>query len=92
MEDHVSAHKIGLVGGFVLSGFHVLWAILVATGLAQMLYDFVLWAHMIHLQIVIGPFEVMAALVLIVMTFVVGYAIGWVIGKVWNSVHAHKAA
>jgi hypothetical protein len=91
MEQKISAHKVGLVVGFVISGLHVLWTILVAVGLAQMLVDFVLWAHMVHLSVVIGPFDVGTALTLIVVTFIVGYAVGRLVGTVWNRVHATHA-
>lgn len=80
-------HKVGLTLGALIGGMHALWALLVATGLAQALYDFILWAHMIHIAFVIGPFDAMAALTLVVMTGVGGYIVGWVGAWVWNKVH-----
>jgi hypothetical protein len=71
----------------MLGGWHLLWSILVLTGAAQAVYDFVLWAHMIHLNIVIGPFVATAALTLIVVTSVVGYILGYLGALVWNKVH-----
>jgi hypothetical protein len=44
----------------------------------------VLWAHMIHLQLTIGPFEVAAATALVVVTFVSGWVIGCVFAIIWN--------
>ncbi|HEX8994148.1 MAG TPA: hypothetical protein VF803_02750 [Candidatus Paceibacterota bacterium] len=58
-----------------------------ALGWAQALYDFVLWMHMIHLPLVIGPFSWTAAITLVVVTFVFGYLIGCVGGWLWNRVH-----
>lgn len=83
----VNAHKVGLVFGFVLGGFHALWAVLVLTGIAQMLYDFVLWAHMIHLPIIIGPFDLVAAATLVLFTAISGYVMGYVGAWVWNRIH-----
>lgn len=83
----MTPHKIGLVFGSLLGGLHLVWAVLVFFGMAQMMYDFVLWAHMIHLPIVIGPFEATAAASLIVMTAVVGYVVGYIGAMVWNRVH-----
>jgi hypothetical protein len=80
-------HKVGLTLGALIGGMHALWALLVATGFAQALYDFILWAHMIHLSIVIGPFDAIAALTLVIMTGVGGYVVGWVGAWVWNKMH-----
>lgn len=73
--------------GTMLGGWHLLWSILVLTGVAQAIYDFVLWTHMIHLNIVIGPFVATAALTLIVVTSLVGYILGYLGALVWNKVH-----
>ena len=77
-------NKVGLTFGSVLGGWHLVWAILVALNWAQPLYDFILWAHMIHLQITIGPFDLIAAVTLIVITSIVGYLFGCIGALVWN--------
>ena len=79
--------KTGLVVGAFLGGWHVLWSLLVALNWAQPLYDFILWAHMIHLQLTVGPFDAVAAATLIVVTFVIGCAMGFVFALVWNWFH-----
>ena len=81
MKSH---NKVGLVCGALLGGWHGVWAILVAIGLAQAIYDFVLWAHMIHLPITIGPFDLTATVTLIVITAIAGYVMGYVGSWVWN--------
>jgi len=83
----VNKHKVGLVFGCLLGGFHLAWALVVLSGVAQAIYDFILWAHMIHLALIIGPFDMTAAATLVVMTFVMGYAGGWVGAWVWNRFH-----
>lgn len=80
-------NKVGLVFGALLGGWHLAWSILVWSGFAQAIYDFVLWAHMIHLQITIGPFDMVASLTLVVFTAIVGYIMGYVGAWVWNRVH-----
>ncbi len=77
-------HKVGLVGAALLAGWHIAWSILVATGVGQALYDFILWGHMIHLNIVIGPFNPVAAGTLVVVTAAFGYIIGYAGAWVWN--------
>ena len=81
-------NKVGLVVGALIGGWHVVWSLLVVTGLGQMLYDFVLWMHMIHISILVGPFDVVASLTLIVVTALFGYVLGYVGAWVWNRVHA----
>lgn len=80
-------NKVGLVFAILLGGFHLVWSILVATGVGQALYDFILWAHMIHLAITIGPFDLKAAITLIVVTSLFGYVTGYVASLVWNRMH-----
>lgn len=76
--------KTALAVGLFLAGFHALWSILVATGAGQMFYDFILWAHMIHVPITIGPFELKAAVTLVAITFALGYLFGFGFAYVWN--------
>ena len=64
-----------------------MWAVLVALGIGQMLIDFVFWAHMLHMPLEVGPFDMMAAGTLVVFTGILGYAMGYVGGIVWNKVH-----
>lgn len=75
-----------LMGGVVLAGLHLVWAILVMTGLGQIYLDFMLWAHMIHMQITIGPFELLNTVVLLIVTFVFGYILGWLFAYCWNRI------
>jgi hypothetical protein len=78
---------VGLVFAFLLGGCHLVWSLLVAAGLGQLLYDFILWAHMIHLAVKIGPFDLTASITLIVVTTILGYAIGYIASLVWNRMH-----
>ncbi len=87
MHQNMSPHKTGLALGAFVGGVHVLWSILVALGLAQMLVSFILWAHMITLVYVINDFNLAAALALIVVTALVGYIVGNVFARVWNRMH-----
>ena len=80
-------NKVGLVFAILLGGSHLAWSLLVATGLGQLLYDFILWAHMIHLAVKIGPFDIIASITLLVVTAILGYAIGYIASLVWNRMH-----
>ena len=83
----VDKNKAGLVFGALLGGFHLLWSLLVLFGIAQPIYNFILWAHMIHLALTIGPFSFTAAATLVVFTAVMGYVLGYVGAWVWNRVY-----
>ncbi len=80
-------HKGGLFFGAVLGGVHVVWALLIALGWAQSLINFSFWAHMIHLNVVIGPFDATAALTVIVVAAIIGYVVGYLATLIWNRVN-----
>ena len=83
----VDCNKAGLAVGLLLGSWHLLWSLLVLVGWGQPLIDFVLWMHMIHLPLVVGSFELIAAVVLVLLTSLTGYAIGWVLAYIWNALH-----
>ena len=80
----LNRNKAGMVVGLFLGGWHLAWSLLVFTGWGQVLIDLVLWMHMVHLPYVVGPFELRAAAVLVAVTALVGYAVGWTMAAVWN--------
>lgn len=82
----VNTRKAGLVFAALLGGWHCIWSLLVLLRLAQPLYDFILWAHMIHLQLTIGPFNPVAAVTLIAVTAAIGYVFGYIGAWVWNRI------
>lgn len=67
-------------------GWYVL-ACLVAVGWAQPLIDFIFWLHFINPVYVIGTFNVGTALLLIVITTGIGYAMGFIFGVIWSRIH-----
>jgi len=87
-------HKVGLVLASVIGGWHLVWSVLVLTGVGQVLYNFILWAHMIHLAITIGPFDPAASVTLILITTIFGYIAGCIAAAIWNRVHRdqHRAS
>ena len=80
-------NKVGLVIGALIASWHLLWAALVLLSWAQPLIDFVFWAHMIQPVYVIKAFDPKAAITLIVITFISGYAFGFVGALFWNKLH-----
>jgi hypothetical protein len=85
-------NRAGLVVGAFLGIWHALWALLVWLGWGQRLIDFILWAHMIHVGYLVGPFDPLAAITLIVFTTTFGYVIGIFFAGVWNFLSRSRAA
>ena len=79
--------KVALTAGFVLSGWHVVWLLLIVLGFAQPLLDFIFWAHHLNNPYTVASFEITRAILLVVITFAVGYTVGFVASNVWNKVH-----
>ena len=43
-RETIGLNKAGLVSALLLGGFHLMWALIVASGFAQPLVDFIFWA------------------------------------------------
>lgn len=77
--------RTGLALGVVIALMHAGWAALVASGYAKALIDFVLRIHFLQLELAVAPFNIATALVLVVITFLVGLLVGIVVSLVWNA-------
>ncbi|HVI81829.1 MAG TPA: hypothetical protein VM717_03720 [Chthoniobacterales bacterium] len=80
-------NKVGIVIGALIGGWHVVWVMLVLVHWAQPILDFIFWAHMIQPVYIVKPFDVAAAVTLIVVTAALGYAFGFFGAIIWNRVH-----
>lgn len=83
--EKLSKAKTGLALGLFLAVVHAAWAILVALGVAQGLIDWVTEMHMMDNPYIVFDFSLGAAIGLLVLTFVIGYVLGWVFAALWNS-------
>ncbi len=83
----INPAKAGLTLGALLGAWHLCWSILVALGWAQPVLDFVFWMHFIKPVYVVGAFDPAIAAVLIAVTAVAGFVIGWLFALLWNWVH-----
>lgn len=77
-------HHVGLIAGALAVIIHSLWIILVLLGYAQALLDFVYGLHFLNNPFVVSEFNPIKAIGLLGMTFVCGYAIGWVLSYLWD--------
>lgn len=84
MNHHLSPTKTGLAVGKLAGSLHVIWSALVAFGWAQTLVDFSMWAHMVNVRVVVEPFDLSAAVAVIVVASLVGYLVGYLFARIWN--------
>ena len=84
---NLNAHKAGLALGGLFGAAHFAWSLVVLLGVGQALLDFIFRLHMIPPVYTVGPFDVVMSASLIVVTAVIGYAVGYVFALIWNRVH-----
>lgn len=83
----LDANKVGLVLGLMVGGAHLLWAVLVAIGWGQPLLNFIFWLHLLSNPYQVAPFDITAATLLVIITFAVGYIVGWIFATLWNKIY-----
>lgn len=90
MNMQINKNKTGLTFAFLISSMHLFWSILVALGIAQVLVDFVLNIHMLKVPVIVMPFNLVSTLLLVIITFIVGYIFGWLMAFFWNKCFKDK--
>ena len=70
--------------GVLLAACHLGWLILVLTGVAKIVLDWILGMHLMTLSYSVLDFNYLSALILLVMTFVVGYVFGFILAAILN--------
>lgn len=84
---HLAKPKTGLIIGVLLALLHFLWSILVATGVAQTVLDWVYKMHFLDNPFQVQQFDIATAAMLVVLTFVIGFVAGWILALVVNMLH-----
>jgi len=67
---------------------HLFWSLLVLAGLAKPLLDWILSLHFMAFTYSMLEFNYLSVLLLLVVTFVVGYVFGFVVAAILNKVKA----
>ncbi|MFZ2072807.1 MAG: hypothetical protein WA101_01955 [Minisyncoccia bacterium] len=80
----MNKNRVGLIFGSFMALFHLIWSLMVLIGVAQTFYDFIFWLHMISLPWKVTGFTLTQAISLIVVTFAIGYFMGYMIAWLWN--------
>jgi hypothetical protein len=87
MNQLIDPAKSGLAMGVLFGGMHLVWSLLVLVGIAQWLINSILWLHMISMPIAVNTFDLSVAILLVIVTALIGYAVGYVFALVWNRMH-----
>lgn len=84
--------KLGSVVGGVVAIWHSIWAIIVFSGHAKEMLDWSLEMHFMHIEYSIEPFDFKNAILLILLSGMVGYVVGSVSALLWNATHCGSCA
>ena len=82
----LNAHKVGMALGIFGALLHAVWSIFVAitpSGV-QAFYSWIIKLHSLSVPVMVMPFNLMNAVLLVIVVFVLWYAFGWVFASVWN--------
>ncbi len=85
--NKISANKVGLAVGGLFAVIHAVWALMVSGGIAKPFMDWILSLHFMSFQYSMTPFSLGTAVMLVIVTAVLGYIMGFVLGWLWNVVH-----
>lgn len=66
---------------------HAVWSLMVLVGLAKSFMDWIFNLHFMSFQYSINPFSFGNAVMLVIVTGIIGYLMGWVLGWLWNIAH-----
>lgn len=77
--------KAGLALGVTLGTFHLMWALLVASGWAQPVVDFLFWLHFIKPVYTVAPFDPSIALLLVAVTAIAGFFGALIFSLIWKA-------
>jgi len=75
---------VALYTGMFVSSLHLLWSVMVALGVGQIYLDWILGLHFIKNPYIVIPFNFGTMFTLLIVTFVVGFILGWVGTICWN--------
>ena len=85
--QRLNPHKFGMALGAFAGLWHLVWSLLVGLGLASGLFNFILKMHFLSMPITFMSFSWTRALVLIIITSIVGYVVGTVFAHILNKVY-----
>lgn len=82
----VCAHKVGLTAGLFAALIHAVWALLVSLGVGQNVINMIFPLHFLNVVYQVQSFNLVTAIMLIIMAFLCGYIMGWVFTAIYKKV------
>lgn len=79
--------SVALIFGVVIALLHLVWSLMVFTGIAGWYLGWILGLHFLSNPYKVQAFSWSKAGLLVLFTFVVGYVFGWVFAFIWNRLH-----
>ncbi len=76
--------KTGLVLGSFFGVMHLLWSLMVALGFAQNYMDWIFSLHFLDNPFSVNAFDLITAIILLVVASIAGFIFGWIFATVWN--------
>lgn len=83
----LNKNETGLALGGLIALVHLAWSLMVMFGWAKMWMDFIFGLHFLNNPFVLNSFSWGTALMLVIITGIVGYILGWIFAWVWNMLH-----
>jgi hypothetical protein len=83
-------NTVGLIVGAFAGLIHLLWVVLVAVGVAQAFLDWIYGLHFLSNPFRVAAFNLGTAVILVLVTFVLGYIFGWIFTAIWNTLKGKK--
>ena len=84
MKDEINKKSMGMFLGKFVALLHIVWLLLVLLGIAKPLMNWILDLHQISFAYTIMPFNIFNAILLVLVTFGIGYVLGYVLAWFWN--------
>ena len=79
-------HRLGRTLSLFAGLVHIVWALLIWLGWATPLLGFVYDMHSLKIAFTVGAMSASKGLGLVILTMLVGYAAGFIIGTIWEKV------
>ena len=84
MANNLDPMRVAWAVGLFAAIMHAIWSVIVALGFGQAWVNWILSLHFISSPHVVGPFDLMTAVTLIIVTFILGAIVGWIFASTWN--------
>jgi len=87
---NITPNRTGLTLGVTFAIYHSIWLLMVMSGLGTLVMTWIKDLHFITLSHGLVNFDLFKGLVGIIGAFLLGYAMGWIFGFIWQKTKSVK--